>query len=147
MEFDVRYAGGKFVGGGSYFWKGVRKKGGSDEPPEPPPGYGPEVTLALQLYFIATPSVFCKFNMTGASYPHPGVRSPPPARTNYFLCLQLSLSALCTIYSSVTDGVCTGQCFLTEICSDTQLMQKYRDMSLQRGFLPHATLMINVLRI
>ena len=27
---------GKFVGGGSYFWKGVRKKGGSDEPPEPP---------------------------------------------------------------------------------------------------------------
>ena len=22
--------------GGSYFWKGVRKKGGSDEPPEPP---------------------------------------------------------------------------------------------------------------
>ena len=40
-----RYSGdarGKFVGeGGSYFWKGVRKKGGSDEPPEPPPGYGP----------------------------------------------------------------------------------------------------------
>ena len=33
MEFDVRYAVGKFVGGGSYFWKGVRKKGGLDEPP------------------------------------------------------------------------------------------------------------------
>ena len=26
----------KLVGGGSYFWKGVRKKGGSDEPPNPP---------------------------------------------------------------------------------------------------------------
>ena len=38
---------------------------------------------ALQMYFNATPSVFCKFIMTGASYPHPGVRSPP-ARTNFF---------------------------------------------------------------
>ena len=26
----------EFCWGGSYFWKGVRKKGGSDEPPEPP---------------------------------------------------------------------------------------------------------------
>ena len=40
---------------------------------------------------------------------------------------------------SVTDVVCTGQCFLTEICSDTQLMQqKYRDIPLKGGFLPHA---------
>ena len=28
-------------GGGSYFWKGVREKEGSDEPP--PPGYGPQI--------------------------------------------------------------------------------------------------------
>ena len=27
-------------GGGRNFWRGVREKGGSDEPPEPPPGYG-----------------------------------------------------------------------------------------------------------
>ena len=30
--------------------------------------------------------------------------------------------------------------FCTEIYSDTQLMQKYRDISLNGGFLPHATL-------
>ena len=30
--------------------------------------------------------------------------------------------------------------FCTEIYSDTQLMQKYRDISLKGGFLPHATL-------
>ena len=28
---------GSLLGGGSYFWKGVRKKGGSDEPPRTPP--------------------------------------------------------------------------------------------------------------
>ena len=33
--------------------------------------------------------------------------------------------------------------FCTEIYSDTQLMQKYRDISLKGGFLPHATLMRN----
>ena len=27
------------------FGRGVRKKGGSDEPPEPPPGYGPAETI------------------------------------------------------------------------------------------------------
>ena len=43
LEFDVRYAVGKFVGGGvRTLGRGVRKKGGSDEPPEPP-GYGPEL--------------------------------------------------------------------------------------------------------
>ena len=30
--------------------------------------------------------------------------------------------------------------FCTEIYSDTQLMQKYRDISLKGGFLPHATI-------
>ena len=34
--------------GGSYFLKrGVRKKGGSREPPEPPPGYGPADWLSI----------------------------------------------------------------------------------------------------
>ena len=32
--------------------------------------------------------------------------------------------------------------FCTEIYSDTQLMQKYRDISLKGGFLPHATLQL-----
>ena len=27
---------GRLWGGGSYFWEGVRKNGGSDEPPDPP---------------------------------------------------------------------------------------------------------------
>ena len=31
--------------------------------------------------------------------------------------------------------------FCTENYSDTQLMQKYRDISLMGGFLPHATLL------
>ena len=33
------------VGGGGVriFGTGVREKGGSDEPPEPPPGYGPVI--------------------------------------------------------------------------------------------------------
>ena len=76
--------------------------------------------------------------MTGASYPHPGVRSPLHEQTIFYVfsCHYWS----CVLYLSVTDGVCTGQCFLTEICSDTQLMQKYRDISLKGGFLPHATL-------
>ena len=34
MEFE------SLRGGGSYFGRGVRKKGGSDEPPDLPPGYG-----------------------------------------------------------------------------------------------------------
>ena len=42
----------------------------------------------------------------------------------------------CVLYLSVTDGVCTGQCFLTEICSDTLLMQKYRDISLKGASNP-----------
>ena len=29
--------------------------------------------------------------------------------------------------------MCTGKCFLAEICSDTQLMQTYRDISLKGG--------------
>ena len=33
LEFDVRYAVGKFVGAGSYFWKGGSQNGGSEEPP------------------------------------------------------------------------------------------------------------------
>ena len=84
--------------------------------------------------------VFCKFNMTGASYPHTGVRSPP-TWTNYFYVLSCHCWS-CVLYLSGTDVVCKGQCFLTEICSDTQLMQKYRDISLKGGFLPHATLLI-----
>ena len=48
MEFDVRYAVLEACGvGGSYFWKGGSQKGGSDEPPEPPPGYGPALTTLL----------------------------------------------------------------------------------------------------
>ena len=78
-------------------------------------------------------AVFCKFNMTGAS----GVRSPP-AWTNYFYVFSCH-SWSCVLYISVTDGVCTGQCFLTEICSDTQLMETYRDISLEGGFLPYGT--------
>ena len=34
--------------------------------------------------------------------------------------------------------------FCTEIYSDTQLMQKYRDISLKGGFLPHATLVSDI---
>ena len=80
----------------------------------------------------------CKFNMRGAFYPHPGVRSPP-AWTNSFYVFTCHCWS-CVLYISVTDGVCTGKCFLTEIYSNTQLMQKYRDISLKGGFLPHATL-------
>ena len=37
--------------GGSYFWKGVREKGGSDEPPKPPPpGYGPAIDTPILVY-------------------------------------------------------------------------------------------------
>ena len=80
----------------------------------------------------------CKFNMRGAFYPHPGVRSPP-ALTNSFYVFTCHCWS-CVLYISVTDGVSTGKCFLTEIYSDTQLMQTYRDISLKGGFLPHATL-------
>ena len=38
MEYVVRDNVGKFeVGGVRIFWRGVREKGDSDEPPEPPP--------------------------------------------------------------------------------------------------------------
>ena len=43
MGFDVRYAVGML--GGSYFWKGASQKGGSDEPPEPPPSLKSQVVL------------------------------------------------------------------------------------------------------
>ena len=38
MEYDVRDAVETFEvgGGGRIFWRGVREKGGSSEPPEPP---------------------------------------------------------------------------------------------------------------
>ena len=37
-ELGVRYTVGNIeVGGVRNFWRGVGKKGGSDEPPEPPP--------------------------------------------------------------------------------------------------------------
>ena len=36
LESDARYGVGKFERGGSYFGRGVREKGGLDEPPEPP---------------------------------------------------------------------------------------------------------------
>ena len=38
MEYDVRYAVETFEveGGGSHYLEGVREKGGSSEPPEPP---------------------------------------------------------------------------------------------------------------
>ena len=32
----------RWGGGVRIFWRGVREKGGSDEPPEPPPGDGPD---------------------------------------------------------------------------------------------------------
>ena len=39
LEYNVKYTVGKFevwdVGGGRIFWRGVRKNGGSDEPPNP----------------------------------------------------------------------------------------------------------------
>ncbi len=75
----------------------------------------------------------CKFNMRGDFYPHPGVRIPP-AWTNSFYVFTCHWWS-CVLYISVTDGVCTGKCFLTEIYSDTQLMQKYRDISLKGGLL------------
>ena len=37
----VRDTVGKFEVGGRIFWRGVREKGGSDEPPEPPLVTGP----------------------------------------------------------------------------------------------------------
>ena len=36
LESDARYGVGKFERGGCIFGRGVREKGGSDEPPEPP---------------------------------------------------------------------------------------------------------------
>ena len=37
LEYDARYGVRKFEeAGGSYFWKAVREKGGSDEPLNPP---------------------------------------------------------------------------------------------------------------
>ena len=44
MEYNDRYTIGKIeVGGGGvrHFWRGVREKGGSSEPPRTPSGYGP----------------------------------------------------------------------------------------------------------
>ena len=38
---------GRLWGGVRIFGRGVRKKGGSDEPPEPPPGYGPVLVTIL----------------------------------------------------------------------------------------------------
>ena len=44
-ESDSGRGGG---GGVRIFWRGVCEKGGSDEPPEPPPpGYGPGYTIPL----------------------------------------------------------------------------------------------------
>ena len=48
------------VWGGSYFLEGVREKGGSSEPPNPP-GYGPEIfttvhiscNKAITIHFLA----------------------------------------------------------------------------------------------
>ena len=46
LEFDVRMQlGGLCVGGVRIFGRGVRKKGGSDEPP--PPGYGPDADVVI----------------------------------------------------------------------------------------------------
>ena len=56
-----------------------------------------------------------------------------------FLCFYLSLLVLCTVYFSYRWSL-HRKFSLTEIYSDTQLMQKYRDISLKGGFLPHATL-------
>ena len=41
----------------------------------------------------------CKFNVRGAFYPHPGVRSPP-CMDKLFLGFYLSLLVLCTVYFS-----------------------------------------------
>ena len=43
LEYDVRDAAGTFEVGVRIFWRGVREKGGSSEPPPTPnpPGYGP----------------------------------------------------------------------------------------------------------
>ena len=60
LEFDVRYAVGKFVGGGGrIFGRGVRQKGGGvgRTPERPPPGYGP----ATENYRpVSLTSVACK---------------------------------------------------------------------------------------
>ena len=51
------------------------------------------------LYFNAIPSVFCKCNLMGASYPHPGVRSPHGQTIFYvFRCHCWS----CVLHISVT---------------------------------------------
>ena len=88
------------------------------------------ITIVLLMQSIR---FVCKFNMRGDFYPHPGVRSPPEWTNSFYVFTCHCWS--CVLYISVTDGVCTGKCFLTEIYSDTQLMQKYRDISLKGGLL------------
>ena len=62
-ESDARYGVGKFEG--SYFWKGFREKGGSDEPPEPPLVTGLNITPVI---------IYIQFNCfipySTASYRH-----------------------------------------------------------------------------
>ena len=61
-----------------------------------------------------------------------------------FLCFYLSLLVLCTVdIFQLQMEFAQENVFCTEIYSDTQLMQKYRDISLKGGFLPHATLLVD----
>ena len=55
LEYDARYGVRKFeeAGGFVIFWKGVREKGGSDEPPNPP-GYEPVCTPPFTMIFMHT---------------------------------------------------------------------------------------------
>ena len=48
LEFDVRYAVGKFGGGGFVFLEGGLAKRGVRTNPRTPPGYGPEFSMNSQ---------------------------------------------------------------------------------------------------
>ena len=80
----------------------------------------------------------CKFNVRGAFYPHPGVRSPLHGQTLFMFLLVIVGPVYCIFQLQMEFA--QENVFCTEIYSDTQLMQKYRDISLKGGFLPHATL-------
>ena len=81
------------------------------------------ITIVLLMHTLR---LFFKFNMTKAFHSHPGIKSPLHGQTIVMFLVFIVDSVYCM---SVIYRVCTGQCFLTEICSDTQLMQKYRDIS------------------
>ena len=57
-----------------------------------------EVTLALQLYFNAILSVFCKFNMTGGFLPPPWGKKPPCMDKLFFMFLVVFVSHVFYIF-------------------------------------------------